>query len=137
MRLQKVSKAWFDYPNDEDDAKFEIKHLLSGDVSSIVSKTHKRRFEFKEDSEGKLQPMPVLETDDLLDRQLTMAAAITDWENINDEEGKSLECNSDNILRLCNEQEEKDFEKFQTFITECRNKLADLATDQAKEEKKI
>jgi hypothetical protein len=136
MRLQKITKAWFDYPGDEDGARFEIKHLLAGDVAKIVGQTHKRRFEFKPDANGELKPMPVFETDDLLDKQLTLCAVIVGWKNVKDESGKTLDCTEANIIRLCNETEEANHNAFVSFVSDCRATLTETAKSQTEQEKK-
>lgn len=136
MKLQKLTKAWFDFPNDPDNASFEIKHLLAGEISEIVEKTHSRRFEFREDKEGDLKPIPILETKDLLERELTIIATITDWTSMLDENGKRLDCTNENKLRLCKELNEEDYKKFIDFITDCRQKLADIVKKELEAEKK-
>ena len=136
MKLQKLTKAWFDLPEDHDKASFEIKHLLAGVISEIVEKTHRRRFEFREDKKGKLTPVPILETNDLLERELTILASVTGWKNMFDETGKSLDCTNENKLRLCKELNEEDFKIFLDFITDCRKKLADIVKEESKAEKK-
>ena len=136
MRLQKITTAWFEMPDDPDKAKFEIKHLLSGDVSKILGQTSKRRFEFKADEDGGLQPVPVFESDTMLDRQLTLNAVIADWENIFDPKGKALECNDKNKTRLYNELEDADLNSFLTFVNSCRSTLAETAQKGIEAEKK-
>lgn len=136
MKLQKLTKAWFDLPNDPDESSFEIKHLLAGEISEIVEKTHSRRFEFREDDKGDLKPVPILETNDLLERELTVIATVTDWTNMLDEIGKSLDCTNENKLRLCKELNEEDFKIFLDFITDCRKKLAGIVKEQTESEKK-
>ena len=44
MRLQKLTKAWFDMEGDPDNAKFEIKHLLNGEITEIVEQAYKQRY---------------------------------------------------------------------------------------------
>ena len=136
MKLQKLTKAWFDFPNDSDESSFEIKHLLAGEISEIVEKTHSRRFEFREDKKGKLIPVPILETKDLLERELTIIAVVTAWNNFFDPDGKPLDCTNENKLRLCKELNEEDFKIFMDFITDCRQKLADIVKEESKAEKK-
>ena len=136
MKLQKLTKAWFDFPNDPDGASFEIKHLLAGEISEVVEKTHNRRFEFREDKNGKLTPIPILETNDLLERELTIVAVITSWKHMFDETGKSLDCTNENKLRLCKELNEEDFKIFLDFIIDCRKKLADIVKEETIAEKK-
>ena len=136
MRLQKLSKAWFDLPDDPDNASFEIKHLLAGEIAEIVEKTHKRRFEFREDKKGKLTPVPILETNDMLERELTILAAVTDWKSMFDPEGKPLDCTNENKLRLCKELNEEDYKIFMDFITDCRQKLADIVKEETEAERK-
>ncbi len=136
MKLQKLTKAWFDLPNDPDGAKFEIKHLLAGEIAKIVEKTYKRRFEFRENEDGDLKPVPILVTNKTLEQELTVVAVITDWENHFDENGKILDCTDENKLRTCKELSEEDFKIFLDFITDCREKLSDTVKAQAETERK-
>ena len=136
MRLQKLSKAWFDLPDDPDHASFEIKHLLAGEISEIVEKTHKRRFEFRENDKGELKPIPILEINDLLERELTVLAVVTGWKSMLDESGKPLDCTNGNKLRSCKELSEEDYKTFMDFIADCRQKLADIVKEEIEVEKK-
>lgn len=136
MKLQKLTKAWFDLPGDPDEASFEIKYLLAGEISEIVEKTHSRRFEFREDKKGKLTPMPILETKDLLERELTIIAVVTAWNNFFDPDGKPLDCTNENKHRLCKELNEEDFKIFLDFITDCREKLSGIVKEQTEAERK-
>lgn len=136
MKLQKLTKAWFDLPNDPDGAKFEIKHLLVGEIAEIVEKTYKRRFEFRENEDGDLKPVPILETNNMLEQELTIVAVITGWKNMLDENGKTLDCIDENKTRICKELGEEDFKAFLKFITDCRQKLSDTVKAQAETERK-
>lgn len=136
MKLQKLTKVWFDLPGDPDGAKFEIKHLRAGEIAKIVEKTHKRRFEFRENEDGDLKPVPIFETNEMLERELTIAAAVTDWENIFDEKGKILFCTNKSKIRICKELGEEDFKVFLDFITDCRKKLSGMVKEQTETERK-
>lgn len=136
MRLQKAIKAWFDLPGDEDGAKFEIKHLRAGEISEIVAKTHTRKYEFRENKDGELKLTPVLETNEMLERELTIAGVVTNWENIFDETNEVLECSKEGVTRLCKELGEEDFKAFCDFITECRGELAETIKAQVDAERK-
>jgi hypothetical protein len=136
MRLQKLTKAWFDLPNDPDGAKFEIKHLLAGEIAEIIEKTHNQRFEFRKNEDGDLKPVPIIENNKTLERELTVVAVITDWENHFDENGKILDCTDENKLRTCKELSEEDFKIFLDFITDCRQKLSETVKNQAEAERK-
>lgn len=136
MRLQKLTKVWSDLPGDSDGARFEIKHLLAGEIAEIVEKTHKQRFEFRENEDGELKPVSIFETNKMLERELIVVAVITDWENMLDETGKQLVCIDENKIRICKELDEKDFKAFLDFITDCRKKLSDMVKEQAEAERK-
>lgn len=134
MRLQKLTKAWFDFPNDPDGGKFEIKHLLAGEIAKIFEKTHKQGFDFREDANGELKPVPVFEIDNVMEKELTIVATIQNWENQFDENGEILKCNDKNKLRICREIGEEDWKTFLDFITDCRQKLSDIVKAQAEKE---
>ena len=136
MKLQKLTKVWSDLPGDPDGAMFEIKHLLAGEIADIVEKTHKQRFEFRENEDGELKPVSILETNKMLERELTVVAVIADWENIFDENGNRLDCIDENKIRLCKELGEEDFKAFLDFITDCRQKLSDILKAQTEAERK-
>ena len=133
MKLQKVQKAWFDFPEDPDNAKFEIKNLRAGEISKIEESTRVAQFEYKKNKKGKLEAAPFLKMNAKKEKELTIVEVITNWENIFDENGEALKCNKKNKIRLCNELSENDFILFAQFIQESRTVLA---KDIKKEEEK-
>ncbi len=136
MKLQKLTKAWFSLPDDPDEASFEIKHLRAGEIAEIVEKTYKQRFEFREDKTGELKPVPVIESNKMAERELTVVATISEWKNIYDENGETLTCTDENKLRLCKELSEEDFKFFLDFLTDSRQKLAGTVKTESEKEKK-
>ncbi len=137
MRLQKLTKAWFSLLDDPDGASFEIKHLRAGEIAEIVEKTYKQRFEFQElDKNGELTPVPVIESNKMAERELTVVATISDWKNIYDENGETFPCTDKNKLRLCKELSEEDFKTFLDFLTDSRQKLAGTVKVESEKEKK-
>ena len=136
MKLQKLTKAWFDFPDDSDQSSFEIEHLRAGEIADIVEKTHKQRFEFREAENGELKPIPIFEADKKAERELTVIAAISDWKNIFDENGLPLPCTDENKKRLCRELGEEDYKVFLSFISDSREKLSETVKKQIEKEKK-
>jgi hypothetical protein len=136
MKLQKMTSGWFELPNDEDGAAFEIKHLRSGEISKITDATNKRRFEFRKGADGELEPVPILETDAAGERERVIVAAVIGWRGICDQDGEPLECTEENKLRLCRELGETDFSAVVLFVQDCRRKLAEAIKADAEETEK-
>jgi hypothetical protein len=120
MRLDPLKKAWFPLPGDAEGAEFEIKHLRSGEISKITDLSHTQTFNL--DKENKLVPCVKIDTG--LERRLTITAAITDWKNVFDAEGKPVQCNAKNKKRLLHELSETDFNALCKFVQDSRKTLA-------------
>jgi hypothetical protein len=125
MRLSKLEKAWFDYPDDPDNARFEIKHLLSGDLNTIQDKISKEAVEFTENDQGTVETRVQLTLRQKMGEELTVCRSIVDWENIFDPEGKPLPCTEKNKKRLCRELPEKEWQAFLKFIADSRKALSE------------
>ena len=137
MKLQKLTKAWFDFPDDSDQSSFEIEHLRAGEIADIVEKTHKQRFEFREAENGELKPIPIFEADKKAERELTVIAAISDWKNIFDENGLPLPCTDENKKRLCRELGEEDYKVFLSFILIAGKNFLKRLKNRSKRKKKL
>ena len=85
---------WFDVPDDPDQGRIEIRHLLDGEI----------RRESKHDL--------------VADTRQTIIRMVHNWENFKDVDGKQLECNDANKLRYAKEG------WFVPFVVECRVKTA-------------
>lgn len=134
MKLQKMTKAWFPYPDDPEESEFEIKHLRSGEISEITSKSYTQKFEMKENEEGDIEGTPFFEVNSKEEKEQTIVKVVTNWRNVFDVEGEKLECNKKNKLRLCRELSEEDFISFSKFIKTCREKLAEQFKEQDEKE---
>jgi hypothetical protein len=132
MRLQKLTKAWFDFDADPDKSAFEIKHLRAGEISRIVELTHKQRFEFRKEADGEMIPVPILEPNGVKESELTIIETIADWTNTFDANGVPMDCTKENKERLCRELSEEDFVIFAAFIKDKRR----ILSEQIKEEEK-
>lgn len=132
MRLSPLTKAWFNLPDDPDKARFEIKHLLSGELSKIKDKARIEAVELLRSNQGDLEQKMTVTLRQEIGEELTVCAAITNWENVFDSEGKPLDCDEQGKVRLCRELSEDDWNSFLKFIADSRKILA----DQMKKEKK-
>ena len=124
MKLQKMETAWFALKDDPDGAEFEIVHLRAGEVDDIIAKTHRQKYEMKEEPGGETSAVPVLETDRQGERELTVIAAVADWKNVFDEDGRPMACDEDNKRRLCRELSEDGLTAFLGFIRQSRRTMA-------------
>lgn len=137
MKLQKLRSVWFTMESDPDKSKFEIKHLLSGEIARIAEATHKQRFEFRKDEgTGEMNPVPILEISKLNETELTIIEAVAGWEKIFDENGDPMECTVKNKKRFCRELSEQDFSVFSRFIEDSRKSLTGLVRDEAEDTEK-
>jgi hypothetical protein len=123
MQLSKLEKAWFDYPDDP--ARFEIKHLLSGDLAEIEDQAEKEMVEFT--ANGITAKVDIKKK---VRNELTVCAAVTDWSCVDDADKNLMECNPANKLRLCRELPQAEYIKFLKFIADSRDKLAKQILDQ-------
>jgi hypothetical protein len=55
---------------------------------------------------------------------LTITAAITDWKNVIDAEGKPVKCNAESKKQLLRELNETDFNALCKFVQDSRKTLA-------------
>lgn len=131
MQLSKLTKAWFEFQ----DARFEIKHLLSGTLSEIEDQATKESVELVKDIDGNLNTKAVIDMKKKVKNEMTVCEAVVNWENLNDADGSSLECNKANKLRLCRELEESDYRAFLSFIAESRSALSGQVAKQQEEAK--
>lgn len=123
MKLSELKKAWFDYPDDS--ARFEIKHLLSGELAEIEDQAEKETVEFSE--KGITARVDIKKK---VRNELTVCAAVTGWTDVFDADKKPMECNPANKLRLCRELPQAEYIKFLDFIAESRDKLATQIREQ-------
>ena len=97
MRIFKERTEWFDIPNDPDNGRLKIKYLNEGEQQRFVAKCRKLSFIFNEStktSEGHMVPDETLLKEDGVDLR------IDDWKNVFDENGKNLECNKVNKIKV-------------------------------------
>ena len=128
MNLSKLEKMWFPYPDDT--ARFEIKHLLSGDLAEIEDQANREVVELTE-SGVKAR----IDIKKKVKNELTVCSAVVAWENVNDSDGKAMECSPANKLRLCRELPQVEYIKLLNFIFDCREKLAEQIKQQQEQAK--
>ncbi len=130
MKLSKIETAWFEYPDDPDGARLKIKHLLAGDLNDIQDQVHQEEVEFKKDLQGNLEPSIKTTIRQKIGEELTVCAAIADWENVMDADGVPLACTDENKIRVCRELPEPAWRDFVKFIGECRAALSEQVAAQ-------
>lgn len=97
MRIFKERTEWFDIPDDPDNGRLKIKYLNEGEQQRFVAKCRKLSFIFNETtktSEGHMVPEETMLKEDGVDLR------IVDWKNVYDENGKPLECNKANKIKV-------------------------------------
>lgn len=124
MRLSPLTKAWFDLPDDPDKSRFEILHLLSGDIAEIDDESNKEMVELVTAADGSLSTKAVVEIKKKIKQEKIVCKSVVGWENVLDSEGEQLECNEVNKLRVCREQSRESWISFFGFLSKSRKKLA-------------
>ena len=92
-RLTVKKSVWFDMPNDPDKGRVEITHLSNATKAAIRQKVVKTRQVLNPVTQMIEQETLV---DEILDRQLTINAAVTNWENFLDDKGEPMKCTKQN-----------------------------------------
>lgn len=133
MRIRKQVERWFDIPDDPDEGQILVKHLSPGEISDIMDEVFTQTIVYKTDGDQEPQPEFTQETDRRKDREKTLTAAVLDWKNFYDENGKDLKCTPDNVIRASRE-----IEGFDALVTDFRKRLADdILKESAAEEKEL
>lgn len=137
MRLQKLTDGWFPIEGDPDGTEFKVKHLRSGEIKKITAATQKRRYEFREEPrEGedvKLVPVPILEIDQIEEKEMTILESITGWKNVYDSGGEIMPYSAKNKIRFSLELSVDDYTAWLLFIDEKRKVLAEQITKEDEE----
>lgn len=120
-RATKKIRQWFDWPGDPDGAKAEFVLLTDQDLTVIQDRARKTRAVSSQATAG----MEIeVATDSALLRKETAIKATAAWAGFFDEEGKEMECNEQNKeFWSCNSG-------FMAFLSECQEKLRDVAAEE-------
>jgi len=125
MRIVKTDARWFDIPNDPDGGRLKIKSLSPGETSDIFDKVFTQEVSYKKGKKGKMEPSFSQNTDKALDREMTLKAAVVDWQNFFDHGGAELKFTPDNVIRASRE-----IEGFNELVTDLREQLVkDIAKE--------
>jgi hypothetical protein len=124
MRLATEKKQWFTYPEDPDNAEFEIKDLRAGELNRIIDSAFVQKFEI-ENSEGDQEPTlrPSIEIKRVQETEMIVIASISNWKNVFDKDGNPVECTTKNKELLVCGMSEKEYPEFKDFILACRKEL--------------
>lgn len=115
--------TWFDL---EGGGRICLRSLSTEEAIAISKKTTKNKVEYKQN-----QRFTFEETDDDKQFSLMWDAVIVDWEGIETADGKALECNTENKLKLM-----KKSPVFARIIRGFAEKLTELELIQKEEETK-
>jgi len=134
MRLKKQVSRWFEVPNDPDRSQLLIKHLEPGEIADILDSVLRQRVTYRQvEGQEKLQPDFEQTTNTKADREKTIQAAVRDWKNLFDEDGKPLEFNSENLLTAS-----RRITGFNELVKTFRAQLAaDIAREEEEEKKDL
>ena len=121
MRITKAIERWFKIPKDPDKARVLVKHLRPGEVQDIIDQVMVQEIVYEQPEEGE-NPKGVLtqKNNRKMDREKTILACVTNWENFYDEEGKLMACDEANIMRAI-----KMIDGFTDFVGDCRKTLTE------------
>lgn len=130
MQLSKIEKAWFPVPDDPDKSKFEIKNLLSGDLTYIEDQASQEVVEMVQGEDGEHTVKAKIVANKKLRNELTVCAAVTGWENVRDADGNLLEYSEENKLRFCRELPQDTWVGFLKFLNKSRAALVTQIEEQ-------
>lgn len=126
-RLSKKKSVWFDMPNDPDKGRVQITHMSNTTRAAIRKEVVTTRQVINPVSKKFEQETLV---DEVLDRQLTINAVVTDWENFLDQDGESMKCNRKNkFIWACDD-------KFMAQINMFRAEVAKVVEEEEEEARK-
>lgn len=126
MRLNKRLEAWFDVPEDPDKGKVLVVHLNDGDKADIMQAASPTVMKINLQGEATRESV----YNRVIDREMTVKKSIKDWKNFFDEDGKPIPCTDENKARFARE------DGFMAFVSDCREKLEAMATEQKKVKEK-
>ncbi len=91
MKIQKDLTEWFEIPDDEDGARFNIKYIQPGKLRAIRSKAFNATYH---QTVGKKNMESRVKIDnDLITEKMFMEAVIG-WENVNNADGEEIHCST-------------------------------------------
>jgi len=127
MRIFKERSEWFDVPNDPDNTRLKVAYINEGKQQEIIAKCRKLSFVF---IDGKQENHMV--PDEIMIRNEGVDTRVLDWENVYGNDGKELECNRANKIKLACE---KGFSDILRDMIEQLDKIVDK--EREKEEKNL
>ena len=99
MRIRTPRERWFRFDDDPDGGSILIRQLTPGDRQDIFDETIKQEIVYRPSKSGDDEPVVRQSNDLKRDRELTFTRAIIDWKEFYDENGNTLECNEENIMK--------------------------------------
>lgn len=120
-KLTKEFRMWFDVPDDPDQGRVEIRHLLGGEVQEIIAGSTELRTLYRNGEAQRESRHDLVQ-----DTKRTLSRSIAAWENFKDEAGEQLPCTEANVARYSRE------DWFVGFIAECRRKTAEAFAEAEK-----
>lgn len=120
-RLTGEKKVWRDMPDDPDKGRVEIKFLKPGEERDLQDQIDLYQTMLKPDAEGNMQREVKINPAKGDGRYVFLCAAVTNWENFFDEDGKPMACDDANKIRMA-----RDDPQFGETIGKFRTELAEL-----------
>lgn len=121
--IQKRLEIWFDYPNDPMGGRVLVRHLKEGEINRILQGCTDTRLVYDQDSR---KAETVVSRKNQIEELII--ASVADWEKFYDGKPKKgnphgafLPCTDANIRKFCIE------DGFSSFVSDCREKLAEMA----------
>jgi hypothetical protein len=118
-------ESWFDYPDDPMGGRVLVAHIKDGELARILERTTETKTVYvKEFRRPESTIRHVDSTTEII------VAAVKGWEKFYGEDDKPLPCTPENVRVFCKE------DGFIRFVSQCREKLAQIALDKVAAEQK-
>ncbi len=118
---------WFSFDDeDPNSGRIAIRPVTAARVDEITKRCHKKKVEYKHG-----QRFDVVDTNEEKAREMLWDYVIADWENLEDDEGKPIDCTVENKVFLM-----MNHVGFQTFVHEKREEANEIAEDLKRDSEK-
>ncbi|UJX40388.1 hypothetical protein K9F62_17045 [Desulfovibrio sp. JY] len=118
-RLSDELQDWFPLPDDPDKSEILVKHIKNGEQNDIEDQIQLYETMLRPDADGNLQREIKLNPARGDKRYVYLCAAVRDWKNFFDLDGKPMACTDENKIRMA-----RDDKQLGQFVGECRVILA-------------
>jgi hypothetical protein len=130
-KLKKRHRRWFEIPDDPLRGEVEIVHLSKTEIQDIMTRGIDTRVITKAGADGGPGvPETQTKVNNSLIRSEVAVAAVKNWKNFQDQDGKALECTPENVPLFARDDE------FMAQLTRCREILGREVAEQEEAERK-